>query len=294
MFLLKLSLRPLKREPIHQVLSALSLAFLSFLFAFLFWFQDVLSPVIDKLRNQQILTVYLKPELTETQRETLQDTIRSTVSSISSPSASKDLEMVYVSSGQFLEHLGNENPELKKELALLGADVLQMVPRYFSLGGVFSEDSAGKIQTLAGVEAVDSSSQRYGPLLASLKTIQWVVRVLLLGVLAGLVTGYIHIARLNGHLLVDAVGVLRSWGAGVFTLRAPSFLSSLWIGLLASSVSVVAWVSLHLWMGQYLQNVFPGLSGMASTDWTFGFKLFGVGIFLAAVGGISAPLSRNS
>ena len=110
MYLLKLSLRPWRRSPYSQVFTSIAVGVLLFLAGFLYWMQSSLSPVIDRLQNEQVITAYLDPALEPKDEPQIVDSIRTTLGAheVAQPA---DVELVQPD--QFINHLRGEYPELR-------------------------------------------------------------------------------------------------------------------------------------------------------------------------------------
>jgi hypothetical protein len=127
MFVIKLALRPWKVAPFSQVFSALAVGFLLLLMGFLFWIQNSLDPVLDRLRHEQVITAYFGNGGNETEDKVV-DSIR-----LSLGAQAENAEISVVEATQFLTELRTHNPELAREREDLGPEMHTDIPRTVTL-----------------------------------------------------------------------------------------------------------------------------------------------------------------
>ena len=63
MVVLKLGLRPWRNGLFQQLFTSLGLSVLCLACGFLIWLHSALSPIVDKLEHDQVLTAYIKPQI---------------------------------------------------------------------------------------------------------------------------------------------------------------------------------------------------------------------------------------
>ncbi len=214
MYLLKLAMRPWRRAPLSQVFSSLAVGLLLALIAFMGWFQEGLAPLVERLKQEQVVTAYIDSKRDPANDGQIADEIRTR---LSAAQVSAEVEVVGVSS--FLKKLQASYPDLARELEGLGAEISAIVPRYVSVAGVLTDSGVSQIRSVPGVESAESSKDRYRHIVGAFSAVRWIARALALGLALALITGLVHLAKMNSYLHRDALLVLRQWGASRMTTR---------------------------------------------------------------------------
>lgn len=280
MYLLKLSLRPWRRSPFSQVFTAVAVGVLLFLAGFLFWMQRGMSPVIDRLQNEQVITAYLDPSLNANNEGIVVDQIRTTVGAHPQP----DVELVRAD--QFISHLRGDYPELAKELEDLGSEMQMIIPRYVSVSGILSPAALGEIRGVKGVQSAESSTDRFQNVIGAFRALKWIAALLTLGLGLALTTGLIHLGRTNAFLHQDTSALMRLMGASSGALRAPGLVSGALVGLLGGALASAMWASLGVSLAGHVRSLSPMLRYMPESQAGFAVGLLITGIILGAVSGI--------
>ena len=285
MYLLRLALRPLRLAPLSQIFSALMVGFLLLLAGFLFWMQKGLSPVLARLQGEQVLTVYLKNDVQTKDIAQITDAIR--IAAGAHPN-----EVKYVDAPKFISELKGYYQELGQELEDLGDELNSVVPRYVSISSVLPASALDKVKIVPGVEFAESSRDRYRHIIGAFKTLRWVSKLLVAGLCFALLTGLLHLSRMNTYLHQDALSLLRLWGADNFVLRIPGMLSGLLVGFTGGAIAFLGWMLTGEWLTQRVRALSPILKTlpMPNTNVALSLLLGGaiVGIIAGALGGLSS------
>jgi cell division protein FtsX len=284
MYLLKLALRPWRIAPFSQLLSSIAVGCLLFLSGVLAWLHDGLRPVIARLQSEQVITAYLDSSVDAAEGEAkIMDAIRERLAAAGNGSAPLDVRR---EDGRgFADKISGIYPELSKELRDLGEEVNQVVPRSISVTGVLSADSLERLKTIPGIEAVESSKDRYSHVVGAFKTLRWVSRLLLLGVGFALALGLLHLSRMNASIFGDALSWMRLSGGAAWTLRVPGLIIGLWVGAMGGAIACTTWVSVGRWMAEQIRSFSPILEGMPVASVSTGGVLLAVGLLLGALAG---------
>lgn len=283
MFLLKLSFRPWRQTFLSQFISVLSLAVLLFFIAFLLWLQSSLQPIVNHLRSDQVWTVYLKPD--STSQEKIVDEIQTQLG------ASANAKIEYVGSGDFIDKIKAEYPELALELIQVGKDLEHIVPRYLSISGNLMDLNQDMLLKHPSVDRVENSEHRFRHTIGVFETLRWISRILA-GCLFGVaIVGLIHLAKTNDFSFKESLSVMRLWGASHFQLRVPSLISSVSVGLLGGVLGAVIWNVFGHWFVSEVKNVSPLFQQF---EWNSQFVLqngsllvFSTGILLSLIASFS-------
>lgn len=286
MYLLKLSLRPMRAAPASQLFSALAVGLLLFLVGFLQWMQQSLGPVTARLQNEQVITAYLDPGLDPKDEGRIVDAIRSQL-------GARPVEVSLTQSAQFVEQIRGEYPELAQELESLGAEMLGMVPRFVTVSGLMDAATLGQIKSVPGVESAESSHDRYQHIVSAFRAVRWIARLFIVGLAAVLFTGMIHLARMNAGLHGDALSLLRLFGAGAMQLRLPGLLSGLYVGLLGGLLAAAGWALGGNWMGAQLIALSPLFQGMSGPSLVFALVLLGAGGITGLLAGVLGNVATD-
>ena len=174
-----------------QLFSAVAVGVLLLLVAFLFWMQQGLRTLIVQMREEQVMTVYLDPSLDQDAEEKLLTSVQALIGSDS------PLEIQLMSAPRFIERLKQTYPDLAREVEDLSQDAPQIIPRYISISGILPGFAVEKIKELRGVESVESSKDRYHHIVGAFSVLRWIARILIAGICFALITGLIHLSRMN-------------------------------------------------------------------------------------------------
>ena len=217
MYLLKLSLRPWRRSPYSQVFTSVAVGVLLFLAGFLFWMQGSLAPVIDRLQNEQVITAYLDPAL-----ECRRTSPRSWISIRTTVGAHRRRRSSWCSPKSSSSHLRGEYPELAHELEDLGSEMQTVIPRYVSISGILPANTVGEIRQIRGVQAAESSTDRFQNVIGAFRALKWIATLLTLGLALALTTGLIHLGRTNAYLHQETSSLLKLMGASRGAFARPA------------------------------------------------------------------------
>ncbi len=288
MYLLRIALRPWRLALLSQVFSSFAVGILLFMVLFLYWLQAGLKPVIYHLQAEQVVTAYLKAEIEKKDEPHIVDTIKESVGS------QAVTEVSMVDAPQFIRQIEKFYPELAHELGGLGAETHRIVPRYVSITGMIEDSRIEKIKAVSGVESVESSKDRYRPVVGAFRILRWVARLLSFGLGVALLTGLVHLARMNSYLNQDAVSLLRQWGAGSLTQNAPAVISGLMVGALGGVVASGIWVGAGLSLSRHIRGISPLLKNMPIASPTGIIILLAAGVLAGSVAGALGSLQRGS
>lgn len=280
MLLLKLSMRPWKLAPLSQAFSALAVGFLLLLAAFLYWMQQGLRPVLTRLQHEQVITAYVEPTVEAKDESALIDSIRTAVG------ARSVTEIELVGQRKFVERLKDRYPDLGRELEDLGDEMGSVVPRYVTAAGYFEESAVESVRKLVGVESAESSRDRYRGVLAAFSAMRWVAKLLALGLCMALLTGLIHLSRMNHYLHRDALSILRLWGAHEAMLRLPGLASGVSVGIIGGAMACLGWMTAGGWLARHVRSLSPLLRDMPMLPVTFGFTLLAAGAAVGLLAGL--------
>lgn len=295
MFLLRLSLRPWRLAPLNHAFSAVAVGFLLLVAGFLFWLQDGLRPVVARLQSEQVITAYLAaPELPPgaaqeggAEAAQITDAIRVAVGA----HAAVAPDVRYVSSHQFVKNLNANYPELSRELEDLGPEMTAVVPRYVSVTGLLGEAALERVRAVPGVESAESSRDRYARVVGAFLALRWVARLLVAGAALALLTGLIHLSRLNAYMHRETLTILKLWGASATEMRAPAMISGALVGAMGGLGAGAGWLLAGHDLSEQIRSLSPMLLGLppASASLALGLVAVGVliGICAGALGGVA-------
>ena len=261
MYLLKLALRPWRIALASQLFAAVAVTVLLVLTGFLYWLQDGLKPVLERLQGEQVITVYLAAENEPAEGDgseegRIVDAIRTSLG------ASEHYDLKVIDPRQFVGHLKTQFPELAREIEDLGPEMDTVVPRYVSITGVLPDAAVSRIKAIAGIESAESSKDRYAHVVGAFRALRWMAKLLCAGLAVALLTGLIHLARMNSFLHRDSLLLLRFWGASESTLKAPAILSALSVGALGGALACVSWIIGGGWLAHEIRALSPMLREM--------------------------------
>jgi cell division protein FtsX len=290
--ILKLAWRPWKLLPWTQISGVLTAGFLLTLLYLSTWAQLELAPIITKLENEKIVTVYAQSELPVHEEETWVDTIRLSVGS----SVAHSFETEFIGITEFLQQLEAVDPTLTEQLLSLGSELKDVVPRYVTLSGAFLASDVEKIKKLPSVQSVVHShvaGQRGGEALQSL-------RVGLQGTIAGLAAVFVvlmvWLVRMNSHLQMEVIRLLRLWGGSGVLMRLPGFISTLMIGLLGGLIAAGLGYGFRTHFPEWGGLISPLFEGVKAPTIESGITLVFIAVFLsflAFLGDLVFPLSQK-
>jgi len=173
MGLLKLGLLPLKKYPfgffIFSIFATLFGASGALFFHLYLNFNQVKKQVVEN----QVVTAFLKPGLSHTQQQQVLDEIRTEYAS----SIGSEESIKFVTPEEFLDRMEESDKTLAKELVDLGSELEDVVPRYLTFKGKFSDADLLKIKNYGNVEDIFSSKDKLFALAESID----VLGILLIG-----------------------------------------------------------------------------------------------------------------
>lgn len=290
MFLLKLAIRPWKESPFTQAFMSVALGFLLFLVCFLNWLDTALDPVLKQFTNDQVITVYLDASVAKDEEPKIMDAIRGTVGA----AANRLGALEFTPAEGFLKELEKNYPSLTDELKGLGSEMNTVVPRYISINGAVSMSAREKLTQLPGVDAVDSSNDRFSQIAGAFVSMQWVARVFAIALGLSIFMGMILLGRMNNHTLRDSLQLLRQWGAGQWMVFVPGILSGACVALFGGSLAILGWKFLSVPIATQISHVSPFLNQMPlpNADSFVGFPIAVIGITVF-LGMLSVLFGRN-
>jgi cell division protein FtsX len=292
MFLLKLSLRPWRLAPLSQAFSAIAVGFLLLLVGFMFWMQAGLKPVLARLQGEQIVTAYLDASVDAKDENKIVDSIRTALGA-----HSENTDVRLVTTQEFVANLKGAYPDLSRELEDLGGEMNAVVPRYVSISGVLPDSALQSVKSVPGIESAESSKDRYLHIVGAFSALRWVAKLLVVGLALALLTGLIHLSRMNAYLHRDALTILRLWGANEATLRVPSMISGVFVGAAGGVIAFVGWLTIGTWLARHIRALSPMLRDMPAASVMVALSLLAggilVGLFAGALGGISSAVSGS-
>lgn len=281
MFPLKMALRPWKLAPLSQWLSALTLGILLFVFSFLSWFSNALSPVLVRLSSDQVVTAYLDTS-EDTSGEKISDQIKIQLGS----SASR---IDHVNSTEFLSELSKIYPDLAREVSSLGQDMKMIAPEYVTIRGQISESQLENLKRLKGVDSVDSSVERFKPIFESLHTTQWITRVFLGAVLFGLFTVLFLMSRLNASIHQNGRKLIYQLGGSRLQAKFPQVFHQTILGVIGGALASGAWLfSQSIWVHK-IQTFSPYFRDLAPAPSSSVFLVIALGAVIGFFSGWMNP-----
>lgn len=283
MYLLKLAARPWRIAPMSQVFSSLAVGMLLCIAGFLFWMEQGLQPVIARLQSEQVITAYLSPDVAATEEGKITDSIRIAVGS-----SARNVEVKQIGVSEFVGQLREHYPELTRELESFGSEMTQVVPRYISVAGSLTEAALDQVKAVQGVESAESSRDRHQHIVGAFVALRWVARLLILGLAIALLTGLIHLAKMNGYLHQDALNLMRLWGGGGLDLRFPGMLSGLIVGVVGGAFASGTWAIASQWLAKHVLALSPMLQGMPQPSIYWAAVLFVAGAVIGVSSGALA------
>jgi cell division protein FtsX len=283
-----------------HLFSAAAVGFLLLVAGFLYWLQAGLKPVVSRLRGEQVITAYLsmpapsvalqdppQPEL-----DKLGDTIRTAIGA-----HAEDVSLEYVGAQKFVDHLKGPYPELARELEDLGPEMASVVPRYFSVTGVFNGGALERVRAVPGIESAESSRDRYARVVGAFVALRWVARLLASGALLALLTGLVQLSRLSAYMHRETLSILRLWGAGALEVRAPAMVSGALVGLAGGALAATGWIAAGQGLSRQIRALSPMLGALPEPGiaLALGMALAGlaIGLCAGALGGVAGDDPRE-
>jgi cell division protein FtsX len=294
MYLLRLGLRPWRVATLSQAISAAAVGLLLCLCGFLYWLQSGLNPMLGRMQSEQVITAYLSPELEEHEQGKVIDQIRTSLGA-HAESAGGGIDVKFVEPSAFLGNIKTQFPELARELEGLGSEVGTVIPRYVSVSGYLNDGAVDKVRAIKGIESAETSKDRLKQVIGAFQALRWMARLLAGGLCLALLTGLIHLARMNSQLHSDAVSLLRLWGATEISLRLPSILSGASVGLLGGILGTFAWMFWGTWLIRHVRAISPLLHELpvAATS-GIAFLLLMGGLMIGALSGLLGAFPVNA
>lgn len=269
MLIIKLAWRPWKLNPASQWLSVIALATLLFIFAQFSWFASAVSPIVQKLNSQKIITVYLDVQTSE----------GAVIDQIKTKASSSIRKMTYTDSQKFLQELETKSPELAREVMSLGDEISQVAPRFLTLEGNVTNAQIDSIKKINGVDSIENSQTRFQPLIDNLLAVQWFMRILLFALGLTAISALVLTARQNANIHQDAFALMKSLGGGYWKTRLPHLLSLTLTGFIAGLMASFAWVVTHESSVNKIKEFSPALEQIKSTQSSVFVLIIILGVF---------------
>jgi cell division protein FtsX len=241
--ILKLSLRTWRDSPAHQAGAVLLSSSLLLSGAVLLHLERSVSHAAWRVERETRFTVFLRDD-GAAGRGGIQDQIRLRLGSY----AESSIRSREVGKGEVLEHLKANHPDLHAEIRDLGEEGEQLVPRAVHV--VTEVDPARRavavraIESLDGVENVQTSEGHARVLRSPVHGLRWLLRALVIGVLAAWVVGWVALSRSQAAGLERVQRPLKLWGASELQSRLPAILAGLWVGLPAAVLACLSYALL--------------------------------------------------
>ncbi len=249
--------------------------------------QRGLTPVLVRLENTQVITAYLDPTTSQKDELRIVDTIRTSLGAAPEDQGSVETATVaLIGPKEFLERLGKPYPELSQELQDLGSEMPGIVPRYVSVSGLLPGVTLDQFKIIPGVESVESSKDRNHSILAAFQALRSVSRLLMAGLCLAVLTGLVHLARMNASLHHDVLSFLKLWGASELSVRVPGILSGLLVGLIGGVLAACAWVFFGAPLAEHVRTLSPVLTSMPVAGLAYGAWLWLAGACLGVSSGL--------
>ena len=261
MFFIKVGLRPWRIAPFSQMLNSLTIGFLLCCLGFVTWAQKAFLPIIDRIKHEQVVTVYLQPPVTVARQNQLAETLKVQLGA----SPTRTIEVEVSSEEGFIQKLKDQYPSLAQEVISLGRDVSNVVPKYITLSGRMSSEAISGIEKLGEVESVVTSQHRFSLLLHSLTYLRWMT--LSAGVVLALVLLFciFQFVRIHSFWQADAVELIRLFGGHSLKERLPGLWSGACLGVAGGVVAVTAWSVLAPVVSAKILHLFPETEQAAVT-----------------------------
>jgi cell division protein FtsX len=227
--------------------------------------------------------VYFDPQLDRNAEADLVDRIKVIVGA-----QAEDIKVVETS--QFISKMREINSNLAHELEDLGPESNAIIPRYVTLNGTLNNLDADKFKLMKGVEQIDSSKDRNKNVVAAYGVLNNLIRFLIIGVFFALLTGLIHLTRMNSQLHEDAVSLMKQWGAGLFETRLPTFISGLSVGIVGGMLALLSWIVMGPKLIGFVKALSIHFNGVPTESNSMGVILLMIGLILGVLSGVLAEL----
>jgi cell division protein FtsX len=242
--ILKLSLRAWRLSPGSQFGASLISSALLLCVALLLCLELSIQSARGRVERENRVTVFLAPGIAPDSEKKITDRITQSLGAHSET----QVHSKFVSIADTMTFLRDKHPELHAELRDLGQDGESLVPRAVHLTASFDEGRLGQaiaeVKKIQGVDSVDSTESRAAAVGPAIRGLQWLLRLLTLGVAAAWILGWMALARSHAASLAGISGPMRLWGAGPWTARAPGMLAGFWVGLPAGVIAAIAYALL--------------------------------------------------
>lgn len=269
MYLLKISLRAWRHSWFGQAVGSFAMGVLLFAVGFLAWIPQAVEPIISRLANEQVMTAYLQSPLKSDDQKKLIDQMK--VSLGAQGISYRKIE--YHTAKDFVREVHEVSPDLSGQLLAMGPELDRVVPSFVTLTGVRSSlEIMKKLEDLPVVSQVETSRNRYAPMITSFRTIQWLSRVLMLCMGIVLITVIIQYSKMSHLLQIESINLLRLYGAGPWTLKWPHLIAGFALGLASGCAAAVLWVTAGPILAQALTGLAPVFGEMLKPP--LGFVLF--------------------
>jgi cell division protein FtsX len=268
--ILKLSLRSWRVNPGSQLGASLISSALLLCVALLLCLELSMMSARGRVERENRVSVFLAPTVASSSEKQITDRIVQLLGA----HAESQIQSKFVPAADTMKFLRDQHPELYAELRDLGQEGESLVPRVVHLTASFEEGLLGQavadLRKLQGVESVESTESRAAIVGPAIRGLQWLLRLLTLGVAAAWILGWMALARSHSASLAGIAGPLRLWGAGRWTARAPGMLAGFWVGLPAGVIAAIAYAFLARPVLQKLAasstlfeaSAIPGISGV--------------------------------
>jgi cell division protein FtsX len=286
MYLLNLSFRPWRKSPYSQIFTAVAVGILLFLSSFLVWMQRGLNPVIQRLQDEQVITAYLDPALNAQGVNDVADSIRTSVG------AHAEVELVHAD--RFINHIKGDYPELARELEDLGSEMQTVIPQYVSISGLLPSGTLGEVKGIRGVQSAETSMDRFKNVIGAFRALKWIATLLTIGLGIALMTGLVHLGKMNSYLHCDSSSLMKLMGASQTALCMPGLISGILVGLLGGLIASLGWLTLGMSMTRYVRSLSPLLQSMSPSAQSFAWFLLLGGLFSGMISGLSGATQAGT
>lgn len=279
MHLVKFMFRSWKRAFPVQILSVLALSFSFVALSMSIFFERSITPVVDRIKNEQVVTVYVKGGDDVKSASAMADSIRLSIGA----------QAIRIQAGepaQFLKDIALQNAELAKQIQGLGPEMNNLLPRYVTLQGRVTAEQIRKIDALSGVERIESSRDRYRPIIESFSSIRRVVVSAEAGFALIIFLIIAYIAQVNAHLQKDVASLLRLWGATPFQARLPTLLSCAFTGLVTGVFAAGIWMLLQPIVLFQIRNFSPVFASIPGPITATALLIAGAATLLSTLAGL--------
>ena len=239
--ILKISLRAWRKTPGSQIWASFISAALLLSVALLLSLDLSMRTARGRIERENRVSVFISPEVLPEGESKLVDQVTQVLGAHSE----SEVTTKFVSSQETLRFLKELHPELYAELRDLGEEGTSLVPRVVHATAQFPVGSLGsvtdQVRKISGVEAVETTESRAAAVRSAVVGLQWLMRLLVVGVAAAWVLGWMALARSHSASLAGVVAPLRMWGADGMISRAPGMLAGLWVGIPSGLIAAVTY-----------------------------------------------------